>query len=106
MENLERYIAIDNKCAWPNLTLMPDGSIVASIFGEPCHQLWEGSSECWVSRDGGRLWSFVSIPVPHEPGTCRGDLAAGLTHENAFLVLCAGRKFTPPRGQRLDLFQR
>ncbi len=41
MENLERYIAIDNKCAWPNLTLLSDGSIVATIFGEPCHQLWE-----------------------------------------------------------------
>ncbi len=102
MENLERYIAIDNKCAWPNLTLMPDGSIVASIFGEPCHQLWEGSSECWISHDGGKLWSFVSIPVAHEPGTCRGDLAAGLTHDNAFVVLCAGRKFAAPRGQRLD----
>ena len=26
MDILERYVAIDNKCAWPNLTLMPDGS--------------------------------------------------------------------------------
>ena len=102
MENLERYIAIDNKCAWPNLTLMPDGSIVATVFGEPCHQLWEGSSECWISRDGGKLWSFLSVPSPHEPGRCRGDLAAGLTHENAFVVLCSGRRFAPPKDQPLD----
>lgn len=81
---------------------MPDGSIVATIFGEPCHQLWEGSSECWISHDGGRLWSFLSVPAHHEPGTCRGDLAAGLTHANAFVVLCAGRKFAAPRGERLD----
>ena len=67
MDILERYIAIDNKCAWPNLTLMPDGSIVAAIFGEPCHQLWEGSSECWISRDDGRLWSYLSVPVVWPP---------------------------------------
>jgi len=29
MDILERYVAIDDKCAWPNLTLMPDGSITA-----------------------------------------------------------------------------
>ena len=102
MDILERYVAVDNKCAWPNLTQMPDGSIVATIFGEPCHQLWEGSSECWISKDGGRLWSFLSVPVHHEPGRTRGDLAAGLTHDGAFVVLCSGRRFAPPRGQLLD----
>ena len=102
MDILERYVAVDDKCAWPNLTLMPDGSIVATIFGEPCHQLWEGSSECWISSDGGRLWSFLGVPVHHEPNRTRGDLAAGLTHEGAFVVLCSGRRFAPPRGEPLD----
>ena len=102
MDILERYVAIDNKCAWPNLTLMPDGSIVATIFGEPCHQLWEGSSECWISTDGGKLWSFLSVPAHHEPGRTRGDLAAGLTHEGAFVALVSGRKFVPPTGELLD----
>ena len=102
MDILERYIAIDNKCAWPNLTLMPDGRIVATIFGEPCHQLWEGSSECWISQDGGRLWSFLSVPALHEPVRTRGDLAAGLTHEGALVVLCSGRRYAPPRGVVLD----
>ena len=54
MDGLERYVAIDNKGNWPNLTLMPDGSIVATVFGEPAHGLWEGSPECWISRDGGK----------------------------------------------------
>ena len=39
MDNLERYVAIDNKGNWPNLTLMPDGSIVATVFGEPAPRL-------------------------------------------------------------------
>jgi len=102
MDILERYVAIDNKCAWPNLTLMPDGSIVAAIFGEPCHQLWEGSSECWISTDGGKLWSFLSVPAHHEAGRTRGDLAAGLTHEGAFVALVSGRKFVPATGEVLD----
>lgn len=25
----ERYVAVDNVCAWPNLTKMPDGAIIA-----------------------------------------------------------------------------
>ena len=79
MDDLERYVAIDDKCAWPNLTLMPDSSIVATIFGQPCHGTCEGEAECWISRDGGRSWTFLSVPAPHEPGTWRGNLAAGLT---------------------------
>jgi hypothetical protein len=95
---LERYIAIDNKCAFPNLTLMPDGSIVATIFGEPCHGRWEGQSECWRSTDGGRTWTFLSVPAPHEPGTLRGNSAAGLTPRGTLIVLCIGQGNQPPRG--------
>ena len=31
----ERYIGVDNVCAWPNLTSMPDGAIIATIFNQP-----------------------------------------------------------------------
>ncbi len=40
-------IAIDNVCAWPNLTKMPDGSIVAAIFNQPTHGGWEGASSAF-----------------------------------------------------------
>ncbi len=90
MDEVDRYIAVDNKCAWPNLTLMPDGSIVATIFGSPCHGFCEGAAECWISRDGGRTWTFLSVPAPNEPGTNRKDLAAGLTSSGALVVLCSG----------------
>ena len=39
---MERYVAVDNVCAWPNLTLMPDGAIVAAIFNRPSHGQEEG----------------------------------------------------------------
>ena len=100
MDILERYVAIDNKCAWPNLTLMPDGSIIASIFGEPCHLVWEGAAECWRSQDGGRSWSFMSVPVPNDNGTNRGNLAVGLTTGGALVVVCSGRGNVYPKGVR------
>ncbi|MFH0796169.1 MAG: sialidase family protein [Candidatus Omnitrophota bacterium] len=97
MEILERYVAVDNKCAWPNLTLMPDGALVATIFGEPTHGRWEGDAECWVSRDDGRVWSFLGVPAPHKKGTNRMNVAAGLTRSGVFVVLCSGYTNIPPR---------
>ncbi|MEY3773934.1 MAG: hypothetical protein RLZZ129_714, partial [Verrucomicrobiota bacterium] len=38
---LERFIAIDHACGWPNLTLLPDGTLATLIWPEPCHGLWE-----------------------------------------------------------------
>jgi hypothetical protein len=102
MDELERYVAVDNKCAWPNLTLMTDGSILATIFGQPCHGTCAGSAECWTSRDGGRIWTFSGVPAAHATGSYRANLAAGLTHGGAFVVLCGGGKVPdPPTGDQM-----
>jgi hypothetical protein len=98
MDDLERYVAVDNKCAWPNLTLMPDDSIVATIFGQPCHGTCEGSAECWTSRDGGRIWTLSGVPAPHAPGTYRANVAAGLAPSGALIVLCDGGRVNPATG--------
>ena len=96
---MERYIAIDNVCAWPNLTLMPDGSIIATIFNQPCHGAWEGDVECWASTDGGRLWHRRGVAAAHEPGTNRMNVAAGLVHNGDLLVIASGWSNRPPAGQ-------
>ena len=70
MSEVERYIAIDNVCAWPNLTLLPDGTIVAVIFGHSRHLLGE---------DDGHTWTRSS-PIS---SCCRG--------ETTVLRLAAGR---------------
>lgn len=87
---VERYVAVDNVCAWPNLTLMPDGTIAAMIFNQPCHGKWEGHVECWTSEDGGRFWRLRGVPVPNNPGTNRMDVAAGLANNGDLIVLVAG----------------
>jgi hypothetical protein len=96
---MERYIAIDNVCAWPNLTVMPDGAVVATVFNQPCHGLWEGDVECWASEDGGRIWHLRGTPAPHEPGTNRMNVAAGLAANGDLVVIASGWSHRPPKGQ-------
>ncbi len=88
-QGAERYVAIDNVCAWPNLTLMPDGSVVATIFNRPYHGLGVGDVECWSSRDG-RLWEKRGSPAVHEGQSNRMNVAAGLAHDGSLVVLASG----------------
>ena len=96
---MERYIAVDNVCAWPNLTQLPDGAVVATIFNQPTHGGWEGDVECWASVDGGRLWSRRGVPAPHAPGENRMNVAAGLAHDGSLVVLASGWSRRNPVGE-------
>ena len=86
----ERYVAIDNVCAWPNLTLLADGSIAAAIYNQPVHGRWYGDVECWASTDGGRLWTRRSVPARGEPPGNRMNVAAGRTAAGTYVVLASG----------------
>ena len=96
---MERFVAIDDVCAWPNLTLLPDGTVVASIFDQPCHGTWEGDVACWASSDAGRTWQPLSIPAQHAPGTNHMHVAAGIAHDGALIVISSGWTHQAPRGQ-------
>jgi hypothetical protein len=99
---VERYISIDNVCAWPNLTQMPDGAIIASIFNQPTHGGWEGDVECWASVDGGRMWTLRGVAAPHEPATNRMNVAAGLARDGSLVVLASGWSDRNTVGQYSD----
>jgi len=73
----ERFIAIDGACGWPNLSLLPDGRIAAIIWPLTNHGVTEGSAESWLSDDQGSTWRKAGVPVPHQPGTNRMNVAAG-----------------------------
>lgn len=94
---MERYIAIDNVCAWPNMTLLPNGEIIATVFNQPCHGSWEGDAECWASGDGGRSWKYRGTPAPHEPETNRMNLAAGLNGAGELVVIISGWSNRPTK---------
>jgi hypothetical protein len=87
---MERYVAIDNVCAWPNLKALPDGTVLAFVHNQPTHSVWEADVECWASTDGGRTWTLRSVPAPHEPRTNRMNIAAGLAGNGDLLVISGG----------------
>jgi hypothetical protein len=94
---VSRLVAIDNVCAWPNVTLFKDGSMVATIFNQPSHGGCEGDVECWASRDG-RFWEKRGTPAPHEPTTNRMNVAAGLARDGSLVVLASGWSNRPAPG--------
>lgn len=87
---MENYVAIDNVCAWPALSLHPGGAVFATIFNQPSHGRWEGDVECWASIDGGRLWCRRGIVAEHEPSTARVNHAAGMGPDGSLLALVSG----------------
>jgi len=89
IEILNRFIAVDNVCAWPNLTLLKDGTVVASIFNQPSHGRGEGDVDCWSSTDG-QLWKKIGTPAMHEPMRNRMNVAAGLASNGELIVIASG----------------
>jgi len=93
-------IAVDNVCAWPNLTLLRDRTIIATIFSKPSHGQMEGDVVCYASRDGGKTWRLRGIAAPHEPRTNRMNVAAGLARNGDLLVLASGWSDIARPGQK------
>jgi hypothetical protein len=86
---IERHVAVENVCAWPNLTLLRGGAIAAIIHNRPSHGGMEGDVECWSSFDGAK-WRKLGHPAPNDPDTVRMNVAAGLAKNGDLLVLCSG----------------
>ncbi len=91
-----RLVAIDNVCAWPNITKLPDGSLVAIVFNQANHGFTEGDVECWASADG-RFWKYLSTVTQHAPATVRMNHGVGLNAEGHLVVLCSGWDNIAPR---------
>jgi sugar lactone lactonase YvrE len=88
-ERSETQMAIQDVCAWPNLTLLRDGTIIAIIHNQPGHGTLEGDIECWASKDGSQ-WEKRSRVTDHVPNTIRMNHAAGLAANGDLVVLCSG----------------
>ena len=86
---VHRVVAVDNVCAWPNLTLMRDGTIIVILHNQPSHGMQEGDVDCWASMEGEK-WEKRGNPAPNDPHTVRMNHAAGLAGNGDLLVLCSG----------------
>jgi hypothetical protein len=98
-ERLIPHVAVDNVTAWPNLTLMPNGEIIASIFNQPSHGSVEGEVECWATTDQGKNWEKRGVPAPHEPHTNRMNCAVGLAGNGDLVAIVSGWSDQPIAGQ-------
>jgi hypothetical protein len=87
---MERYIAIDGVCAWPNMTQLSNGDLVVGIFNQPVHGRWEGDVEAWASEDGGYRWTKRGIATPGEPPGNRMNVAAGCAGDGDLIVISSG----------------
>jgi hypothetical protein len=87
---MKSHVAIQGVCAWPNLIKLPDGTLLAILFNQPCHGKWEGDVDCWASTDNGQTWKFRGRPAAHEPGRNRMNVAAGVAANGDLLVLASG----------------
>lgn len=96
VEVLARGVAVKDVCAWPILTALPDGTVIATIFNQPCHGTWEGDVECHATTDGGATWKLRGTPAPHEPGTNRMNVAVGRAASGDIVVLASGWSHRPP----------
>ena len=84
-------VAVDNVCAWPNLTLLDDGTIIATIHNQPAHLKRPADVDCWASADGGRTWAKRGTPSPRDtPKVARGNVAAGVAGNGDLIVISSG----------------
>ena len=103
-ERPPQRVVADNACAWPNLTVLPNGDIVAVIFNSPYHANTIGDVECWGTGDNGETWSLRGVPAVHDPEhSNRMNVAAGLAHNGDLIVISSGWELKmnpqPPEGE-------
>ncbi|MBT4814310.1 MAG: exo-alpha-sialidase [Lentisphaerae bacterium] len=90
-ERLKPVVAVENVCAWPNLTVLQDGTIVATIHNRPSHLKEPADVECWASEDEGRTWARRGMPAPRDNDrVARGNVAAGLAANGDLIVITSG----------------
>jgi len=92
-------VAVRNVCAWPNLTVLSDGAIIATIFNNPSHGQMAGDVDCWATVDGGKTWRKRGTPAPHEPDCNRMNVAAGLAADGDLIVISSGWSNRYPPGK-------
>ena len=92
-------VAVENVTAWPNLTLLRDGTIVAALFNKPSHGRVAGEVQCWASSDRGKTWEKRGMPIPHAPHTNRMNHSCGLAKNGDLVAIVSGWSDVPLEGQ-------
>lgn len=101
-EVLSQDAVISDVCAWPKLTLLPNGTIIAAIYDQPSHGQLPGDTVCWASTDGGITWQWRGNATQHEGLSSRFNHALGLAANGDLLVAASGWSYDSPTGGKSD----
>jgi prepilin-type N-terminal cleavage/methylation domain-containing protein len=89
----EPAIAVENVCAWPNLTQTPDGKVLACIFNKPSHGgVAGGAIDCYQMQERGAKWlkiGVVAAPL-EDPPSLRQHCSVGVAADGALVALTTG----------------
>ncbi|MEO6246309.1 MAG: exo-alpha-sialidase [Opitutaceae bacterium] len=96
----ERFVAIDEACGWPLVTVLPDGALGCLIWPVPLHGFTEGAVEFWKSTDDGRAWRKAGVPVTNSPTQNRMNHAGGVAADGLVIALVGGWDQRLPAGWR------
>lgn len=91
----ERFVAIDDACAWPSLHVLPNGDLSVLIWPHDGHGPNAGAVEAWLSTDHGVKWRKAGVPVPVGRGEARFNVAAGVA-DGQWVALVGGFDQRPP----------
>lgn len=87
---LEQVAAAKDICAWPKLTMLPNGDVVAAVYNQPAHGLLPGDVACWASTDGGRTWAWRGDATRHSGDSAWMNHAIGVAGNGDLLVASSG----------------
>lgn len=90
MKVLERFVAIDNVCSWPQIRIDNEDNILLTGFNQPCHGKTEGDVDCYKSIDSGRFFEYIGTPVVHKKTTNRMNHFSGFANNGDFISVVSG----------------
>jgi hypothetical protein len=90
-----QVVAVKDVCAWPKLTVLPNGELVAAIYNQPAHGVLPGDVDVYVSSDGGLMWSKRGTATRHQGDSARFNHALGVTRDGELIVVSGGWDYQP-----------
>lgn len=94
-----QQLAVSDVCAWPKLTRLADGTIIAAIYNQPSHGQMVGDVACWASTDGGRTWEHRGNATKYQGNGAWFNHALGVAGNGDLLLVTSGWAFQDAGGK-------
>ncbi len=92
---LAQVVAVKDVCAWPKLTLLPNGDLIAAIYNRPVHGVLPGDVDIYASSDRGLTWQKRGTATRHEGDSARFNHSIGVTRQGELVVVSGGWTYHP-----------